>query len=290
MNGDRPHHILRSSDLIDDPTLNGIVTYLQGNGGSDLNAIASQPGLDLDPLWTALARLQNRTYLNAPSAASPVDATFLTRDQATYHLVLGRKIEFQNVVLITPDPLLSASSLSELREELGAQVPGKRARITLEVCTPNTWKSLFDFCYPPTPYGAALTEHEAMALASLTPARELPPHLGGMLDQGLITHEQYAEAIARQLRLPYVNARLHPPDPSVFDFIPANIALATGVYPYRLTRDQRVIVLSPHAPDEGTLQRLRRLTQLGQDAVWALVSPRTYETLMASLEEERVYT
>ena len=290
MNEDRPHHILRSSGLIDDPTLNGIVSYLNDNGGSDLNAIASQPGLDLDPLWTALAHLQNRTYLNAPSAASPVDATFLTRDQATLHLVLGRKIEFQNVVLITPDPLLSASSLSELREELGAQVPGKRARITLEVCTPSTWKALFDFCYPPTPYGPALTEHEAMALASLTPARELPLDLGGMLDQGAITHEQYAEAIARKLRLMYVNAELHPPDPSVFDFIPINIALATNVYPYRLTREQRVIVLSPHEPDQNTLQRLRRLTLLAEDVIWALVSPRTHETLMATLEDQRVYT
>ena len=290
MNEDRPHLILRQAGLIDQRTLSGILAYLDENGGSDLNAIASQPGLNLDPLWTALARLQNRTYLKEPAAASPVDATFLSRTQATTHLVLGRKIEFQNVVLITPNPLLSASTLAELREELGMQVPGKRARITLEVCTPDTWKNLFDFCYPPTPYGPALTEHEAMALASLTPAGELPLDLGGMLEQGAITHEQYAEAIARKLRLPYVDATLHPPDPDVFDFIPVNIALATGVYPYRLTRDQRVIVLSPYAPDQGTLHRLRRLTLLADDVIWALVSPRTHETLMARLEEQRVYT
>lgn len=288
MNEVSPVTILHEARLIGDRTYDAVRLFLAEHGGSHLNAIASQPGLDLDPLWTSLSALQQRHYLPTPAAASPLDGTILSRTQATEFMVLGRKIEFQTVVLLTPDPLLSAGALSELRDELGAQVPGQRARLTLEVCTPATWKALFDYTYPATRFTPALSQREAMALASLTPARELSGDLEGMLLGGNITHEQYAEAVARQLNLPYVNAALDPPDPAALDFISPNVARATGLYPYRLTRDQRVIVLSTAGHDQGALQRLRRLTRPDLGVVWALVSPKTHERLMNALEHHPV--
>ncbi|GGR09860.1 hypothetical protein [Deinococcus ruber] len=279
-----PVQLLRDAGLIHAALYHDIQAYQQENGGSALNAIASQPGLNLDPLWTQLAERQGRRYLPTPADASPVDATLLTRDQATRFMVLSRKVELQTVMLLTPDPLMSLSSLSDLKAALAPHLPGQRAVLSLEVCTPITWKTLFDYSYPASRYIAPLSEHEAMALASLTPAGELPGSLDDMLRQRSITHEQHAEAQARQLLLPYVNPDLEPPDPLTFEFIPPTVALTTHLYPYRFTRDQRIMVLSSQSPNEQQLQRLRRLTSPTLEVVWTLCSQKIHQKLLHALD------
>ncbi|MBZ9714424.1 hypothetical protein [Deinococcus multiflagellatus] len=258
-----------------------IHTYLSTFGGSLLNAIAVQPDLDVPALWQELARSQDRLFIGALRDASPLEAHLLTRDMATQYLVLGHVLELQTVRLITPNPFLSSTSLQPLREALRSKVPGGAftlPRVRLEVCPPQLWKTIYDLSYPVTPYTPPLSEAEAVALASLTPRTEFGNRsLAELRRCQVVTPEQYAEAFARRLDLPYIHPHTYPLERDLFRQIPLHMFNATGQLPYLRLGDRHLLTVSPEEPSPQAAELYMRV--LGYQISPAIVSTTTFDTL-----------
>lgn len=278
-----PLTILMEEGLLDAHSAEAIRQTQAIEGGSLLNAIASQPDLNINQLWANLAKTQDRLFLPNLRAASPIHAMLISREDATRFLVLGRVVRYQQVHLITPDPFLRLRDLEPLRQVCAPFVPGNTAQLRIEVCTPLLWKELYAYSYPQTRYTTPLSEEEAIAMASLTPARYLE---GKTLDQlrteRAITDEQYAEAYAKQLGQAYINLKLAPPNPDLEELIPPQVVRSTGLYPYEMTRDGYLIVVCDRLPTDLTTQRFRLMT--GYPILPAICNPSTYSTLMEAVE------
>jgi type IV pilus assembly protein PilB len=79
-----------------------------------------------------------------------------------------------------------------------------------------------------------------------------------LLQEGLVTPEQLAEALAEQLRIPYVDLDGFTSPPELFASIPAERAYEYGVLPYR--RDGKVLHVAVSDPTDIALaERLERL-------------------------------
>jgi len=81
----------------------------------------------------------------------------------------------------------------------------------------------------------------------------------GLLQEGLVTPEQLAEALAEQLRIPYVDLDGFTSPPELFLSIPAERAYEYGVLPYR--REGKVLhVVVSDPTDIALAERLERLS------------------------------
>lgn len=277
-----PLTLLLDAQLITPDDAQTIATYLDVHGGSLLNAIASQPKLDVAALWSRLAVSQDRQFIPSVKDASPIDGSLITREDATRHLILGRVMRFQTVHVITPNPFLSTTDLLPLRDHLRDLTPGRRALIRIEVTTPSVWKTLYDYTYPITPYTPRMSLAEAVALASLTPLQEIE-HMGllELRDEKRITPEQYAEALARQEGVPYINLDLNPPDEDALNYVPTTVIRATRQYPWGFTRDGQIITVGDTIPTPETLEAFQRIVRL--KPIPALISQPAHRTLMETL-------
>lgn len=277
-----PLTLLLDAELIT-PTDEGTIRrYLDEHGGSLLNAIASQATLNVPSLWQSLAESQERPFITSLKAASPVDGSLITREEATRYLILGRVLKFQTVHVVTPNPFLSTADLLPLRDRLRTITPGHHALIRIEVCTPALWKQLYDYTYPITPYTPRLSLNEAIALASLTPLSTFENmDLEDLRVQKLITPDQYAEALARQEGVPYINVTLDPPDPDLLDLVGLPIIRATRQYPWALTRDGHIITVSDHIPTPDVLAHFRRI--IHRRIIPALTSRPAHLALMEAI-------
>ena len=80
-----------------------------------------------------------------------------------------------------------------------------------------------------------------------------------LIHEGLVTPEQVAEALAEQLRIPYVDLEGFTSPPDLFVSIPAERAYEYGVLPYR--RDGKVLYVVVSDPTDIALaERLERLS------------------------------
>lgn len=277
-----PLTLLLDSQLLTQADADTIWAYLDEHGGSLLNAIASQPSLDIRSLWQRLAESQERPFIGSLQDASPIDGSLITREDATRHLILGRVLKFQTVHVITPNPFLSTTDLLPLRERLHAITPGYRAYLRIEVCPPQLWKRLYDYTYPITPYSEPLSNEEAIALASLTPISTFEGlDLHDLRVNKLITPDQFAEAYARQHGVPYVDITQSPPDDSLLEWVPLPIIRSTRQYPYGVTRDGQLITLSDSIPPPEVADLFFRVLQVR--ILPALTSSPTHSALMEAL-------
>lgn len=277
-----PLTLLLDAELITPEDERTIRAYLAAHGGSLLNAIAAQPTLNVPSLWQSLAESQERPFIASLREASPIDGSLITRDDATRYLILGRVLKFQTVHVVTPNPFLSTADLLPLRDRLRRITPGQHALIRIEVCTPSLWKQLYDYTYPVTPYTPRLSLNEAIALASLTPLSTFEGmQLEDLRVQGRITPDQYAEALARQEGVPYINVTLDPPDPELLGLVPLPIIRATRQYPWALTRDGMIITVSDQIPGRDTLDLFHRVIR--RRIVPALTSQPAHYALMEAL-------
>ena len=82
-----------------------------------------------------------------------------------------------------------------------------------------------------------------------------------LLHESLVTAEQVAEALADQLRIPYVDLEGFTASPGLFSSIPAERAYEYGVLPYR--RDNKSLYMVVSDPtDIALIERLERLSGL----------------------------
>lgn len=277
-----PLTLLLDGQLLTQADADTIRTYLDEHGGSLLNAIASQSSLNIRSLWERLAESQERPFIGSLQDASPIDGSLITREDATRHLILGRVLKFQTVHVITPNPFLSTTELLPLRERLQVITPGHRAYLRIEVCPPQLWKRLYDYTYPITAYSQPLSGAEAIALASLTPISMFEGlSLHDLRTNKLITPDQFAEAYARQMGVPYVDITHSPPDETLLEWIPTPIIRSTGQYPYGMTRDGLLITLSDTIPPLEVSETFLRVLRVR--ILPALTSSPTHAALMEAL-------
>jgi type IV pilus assembly protein PilB len=82
-----------------------------------------------------------------------------------------------------------------------------------------------------------------------------------LLNENVLTHEQFAQALAEQLRLPYADLDGFTASPEIFVSIPAERAYEYGVLPYR--RDGKVLhVVVSDPTDIALAERLERISGL----------------------------
>lgn len=279
-----PLTLLLDSQLLTQADADMIWAYLDAHGGSLLNAIASQPSLDIRSLWQRLAESQERPFIGSLQDASPIDGGLIPREDATRHLILGRVLKFQTVHVITPDPFVSTADLLPLRDKLHGLTPGRHAYLRIEVCPPQLWKQLYDYTYPITPYSHPLSNEEAIALASLTPISTFEGlSLSDLRAHKLITPDQFAEAYARQTGVPYVNITQYPPDERLLEWVPLPLIRSTRQYPYGVTRDGQLITLSDTIPPPEIADLFFRVLQLR--ILPALTSSPAHSALMEALHD-----